>query len=795
MAVIDFLGRLLPKSLVRRVYALYSVTLILFVGLGLGLFYENQFRQQVEDVQQSATMLVELATLSVGDAAVIGDYDTIKRTLDKAILRSQFASAMFIDLKGGIVKAENTDSLGKHAPSWLTSRVAEQLYDVNRNISVGGEDYGVLRLSFSADTVANSLWDLIVVALALGVLSAVGGLLLIWFPLRHWLGTLERFRSIDASSASDDAALRAMVDEVPLEFRQLFEALANTSDTLRRELSSRENALESLRALLEKLVPDMVASNPAQHGDLTSLTRIVSELVTERETSRLALDNQKFALDQHAIVSIADPSGHIIYANDKFCSSTGYSRAELFNATHRLLKSGSHPPEFYADLWQTISAGRVWQGEICDLTRSGELKWFASTIVPLLGGNGQPEQYIGISTDISARKAAEAAAQQAQAAAESANRAKSVFLANMSHEIRTPMNGIIGMAQIALDTELSPEQRDCLLTINSSADALLTIINDILDFSKIEAGKMEIERLACDLPELIAAMLRPLALRAAEKKLALSCDIAADVPARIEIDAGRLRQVLINLIGNAIKFTEQGSVGLEIRREGNKLLHFIVRDTGIGIAQDKQGQIFKAFAQEDSSITRKYGGTGLGLSISSRLVEMMGGQMWLESMPGQGSAFHFNLELRLADDAPAAIAADVPSLPASDEAAPSGLRVLLVEDNLVNQRVAIALLKKGGYRSVLACNGREALAALEDEKFSAVLMDMQMPVMDGLEATREIRRREAANGEGHVPIIAMTANAMQGDRDICLAAGMDDYISKPINAGQLNECLLRWVGR
>ena len=418
--------------------------------------------------------------------------------------------------------------------------------------------------------------------------------------------------------------------------------------------------------------------------------------------------------------------------------------------------------------------------------------------------------YLACIRDITERKRSEEALQSAKDAAEAASRAKSRFLANVSHEIRTPMNGVIGMTELALDSPTPAEEREYRSMVKESADSLLTLLNDILDISKIEAGKLELQLQEFSLQDSLSTIATTMGLRAREKGLRLEWHVGPDLPDALVGDPGRLRQVVVNLVGNAVKFTEEGSVAVRARVSEDTgdavVVHFSVSDTGMGVPEESRLLIFDVFTQGDASTTRKFGGTGLGLAISSQLISLMGGRIWVDSEVGSGSTFHFTARFgrQDVDSTPhqSSRGAQECSLDrdtkATDDWEPAtglataramcsrSLEVLVAEDNVVNQRVAARILEKRGHRVVVAANGREALETLEDRTFDLVLMDVQMPELDGFEATAALRKRESATG-GHIPVVAMTAHAMKGDRERCLEAGMDAYVSKPLQTSQFLE--------
>ncbi|HBN08346.1 MAG TPA: hypothetical protein DD435_06785 [Cyanobacteria bacterium UBA8530] len=487
-------------------------------------------------------------------------------------------------------------------------------------------------------------------------------------------------------------------------------------------------------------------------------------------------------------IAMTDLEGRLTYANHSFLGMCGYaSVSEVL---------GRHMAEFCdeaADISAAVSElseKGSWVGEV-ELRRKNDTFFEAELSASLVfGAQGSPLCLMASFADISERKQSEREMRVAIEAADMANLAKSRFLANMSHEFRTPLNGITGLTEMTLETELSEEQRDNLNLIKTSTDSLRAVINDVLDFSKIEAGKLDLDPLPFSLRGCVAS-LRTLLPLATEKGLKFAWYVRSEVPDSLIGDSMRLRQVLVNLVSNAIKFTSEGEVvvmaSLDSSKDGQVVVQFSVTDSGIGIPEEKKQRIFESFEQADASMSRRYGGTGLGLTISSKLVEMMGGRIWIRSDIGVGTVFHFTARFELNPF-------DFHSPREGDKKLflPS-LKILLAEDNPVNQKMAIRMLEKREHAVILARDGQEALELWQNNFFDLVLMDVMMPNLNGLEATAAIREREKNDG-GHCAIVAMTANAMKGDREICLDAGMDGYVAKPIQSQTLFEEIAQVLG-
>ena len=875
-----------------------SLTTRLVLGSGLALaacgvallysILRGEIADQHSALSEQLKEEMQFALPAMSGPAVVGEYSVIEQMVKARARQPVIGRFAWTDNSGHPVAALGPEIRTK-APRWFIDWLDLTVLEQSQDVVVGGEKYGTVSLRLNPAVSINKLWRgfwLRLGILLLGTGLSLGVTLVVLRsgvkPLRALAVSARRF-------GQGDYAVRISL-EGPPETAQCIQAFNSMAQNI-------ESLVVSLRRSEEK--NRLLAMQVEQSSDAI------------------------FSRDQSGVVTSWNRGAARLY---------GYSAAEAIGRPLHELDlwdaRGAHGQNAASRRERAVSASF----ETSAKTRSGQLVEVSVVATPFLDDSGRPMGELTIVRDISALK-------QKEAAAEAANRAKSEFLATMSHEIRTPMNGVIGMTALLLDTQLTREQRDYAETVHRSGEALLMIINDILDFSKIEAGRLELEPVPFALRETLAERVKTLAPLAHAKALELAYEIRPDVPDDLIGDTGRLGQIVLNLVGNAIKFTEQGEVAVRVDAEAmtpdTVTLRVAVQDTGIGIAPDKSRLVFDAFAQADASTTRRFGGTGLGLAICRRLVERMGGRIWLDSEPGRGSTFHFTVllerarapvpkqvaapshalhglpvlavddnatnrrlleailttwgvALTIVADGRSALAAlekaraagrtfrlvlldarmpdidgfavaerirrepalagvtvmlltsdvmngdlarcrtlgiarhlvkpftpsellnavllalgqsietktsPLPPAPPGAEASSRRLHVLVAEDNAVNQRLIVRLLEKMGHIPIVAYNGQEAVEAYESRPFDVALMDVQMPVMDGLAATMAIRESEARHpGRRRLPIMALTAYAMRGDRERCLAAGMDEYLTKPIKLEDLSAALNRLFG-
>lgn len=617
----------------------------------------------------------------------------------------------------------------------------------------------------------------------------------------------QRMAAMDRKYATLSHAIGAMT----VQAQHIQSDVLNTDKIQAQNIQTAEYMITTIAFILAVIISAHARKTQRELLLAQQQTRDDSQTIKDAITAKNQIHD---AINQHAIVSITNAHGDIIEVNDKCCEISGYARDEIIGQNHRMFSSGEHTQEFHKDLWDTITQGRTWRGIFQNQTKQNKPYWVDTTIIPLLDENHQPIKFVGIHNNITHQvqtqqdliKATHAARKSSQQATHAAQ-AKTEFLATMSHEIRTPMNGIMGMSHLLLDTPLDEEQQLFANTIHNSTHSLLQILNDVLDFSKIEADKIELEATAFQPAQIINDISNLMSLKAKEKKIQLSCYIAPNIPPALIGDPGRIRQVLLNLANNAIKFTQQGSVKIQAQLKDNDGQHatiqFHVHDTGIGIPADRLDSLFKRFSQVDASTTRQFGGSGLGLAISKKLVELMGGSIGVNSHPQKGSDFFFTIKFQndphsQLNNTPAELPfIEQPAMARweSQYANPVSAHILVVDDNKTNLLVVTKMLQKLGHQTTTACDGADAIKKIQSDCFDLILMDCQMPIMDGYEATEHIRFLKENNPTPPtVPIIALTANAMAGDREKCLEAGMDEHLAKPVGLNELEATLQTWLG-
>jgi PAS domain S-box-containing protein len=524
---------------------------------------------------------------------------------------------------------------------------------------------------------------------------------------------------------------------------------------------------------------------------------VVARDITEQKKNDIILQqtlkelsDYKYALDASSIVEVTDNNGVMKYVNENFCKISQYSSEELIGKSHRIINSAYHSKELMRNLWTTISGGKIWRDEIKNKAKDGSFYWVLTTIIPFIDFTGKPYQYVAIRTDITeqkrienelleAKEQAELAtsyAEIAQSKAEDAVKSKQQFLSNMSHEIRTPMNAIIGFTKVLLKTDLTAKQKEYLTAIKLSGDALIVLINDILDLAKVDAGKMSFENIPFKLASSIGSMLHLFETKIQEKNLKLIREYDQRVPEILMGDPVRLHQIIVNLVSNAVKFTSTGSITVSVLQldedEEKVTIQFSVTDTGIGIPEDKKESIFDNFQQASSNTSRIFGGTGLGLSIVKQLVEPQGGTIQVESEINEGSRFSFILSFLKTNDIDISLN-DIIELDVEIK----DIKVLVVEDMALNQLLIRTLLDDFGFSSDITANGKLAIEKLATKKYDIILMDLQMPEMNGFEATKHIRNILKSD----IPIIALTADVTTVDLAKCKEVGMNDYIAKPVD--------------
>jgi two-component system, sensor histidine kinase and response regulator len=743
-----------------------------------------------KDTAEHLSALAEFIGISNANALVAGDADFSQQALEQLQNQKDILFACLYDQQGRPFAAYQRD---KNSPACALRPAAQNVsglelhrMEVSREINRSGRAVGTVVLASSTEELSLNLrWD-VEYSLAIMIVLSLAAFLFasrlqetISLPIRSLAWTAKLV------SVQKDYSIRA----APSAGGEVGALIEGFNDMLEK-LGRQDGELRQARGALELRVEERTA---ALQDEITVREHAEGALRKSEERSRLLLDSAAEAivgLDQQGCCTLCNPAAVRLLGYEGAGELLGQNLHQLAHFSH---PDGSPYPESDCPIAQAVADG-------AGAHRDDEYFWRADgTSFPVefwahpILQDGKAAGAVVSFLDISERRAGQEALECATEAAEAANRAKSEFLANMSHEIRTPMNGILGMTDLALDTQLTKEQREYLLLVRGSADSLLRVVNDILDFSKIEAGKFDMEKVAFDLGELVLQTTKTLAVRAHQKGLEITNRIAPDVPRVVVSDPGRLRQVLVNLIGNAIKFTAKGSVSLDVDLESavaeGGTLHFVVRDTGIGISAEHRNLIFEPFAQADGSMARRFGGTGLGLTISKRIVEMLGGRIWVKSERDGGSAFHFTVDFDRVSDAPS-------TEPVPPSSRIEDLPVLVVDDNETNRVVLDEMLKHWRMQPTLADGGEAAMSAMRwardaGRSFPLVLLDAHMPGMDGFAVAEQIQSDPNLSG---ATIMMLTSDRQLGDSERCQALGIKIFLVKPIGRSELLEAILAAMG-
>ncbi|MFM9882028.1 MAG: response regulator [Burkholderiales bacterium] len=813
---------------------------IILIASLIGEDVAHARRALASDLQHELTLL---ATTLV-EPAVVGDYTLIRQMLTIRARQSGVRRIAWTDNSGNVVEALGAE-FSATTPDWFNRFAEVPDIEGEEAILVGGQPYGKVGIRMTAASIIQTIWSAatnraLLVALGIGICLALTS----WILLRGLLpfselalaarrfGRGEHGLRIPVTGPPESRSCIDAFNRMGADIERLFDSLKTAESNLQRANTELEARVALRTAELER-------ANQGLQAEVNERRLAEAALRLSEERARRLARIVEQASDG---ILTRDMSGVITSWNAANTRLFGFSAEEAIGKPIGTLHQMNFTPEQHAWALARVRSGIAHTFETTRPDRDGRLIHLHVVASPIYDADGVQCGEMSVFRDVTDRKRVEEEAARAREAAEVANRSKSQFLANMSHEIRTPMNGVLGMAELLLGTQLDTNQEKFALAIHRSGTALLHLINDILDFSKIEAGRLELERVPFDLRELVCDITELLHESARAKELPLTSAIDEDIPAVLIGDPLRLRQILTNLIGNALKFTAAGNVSIHVGRvldetllqpvehgtpESPRIgLLFAVRDTGIGISAHATDRLFTLFSQADGSTTRRFGGSGLGLAISKQLAESMGGRIGVESVVGVGSKFWFTVQMAVdVTGVPVVDTDHTPAAPAhaigttahqpmsthartrlarrsalTDRLATTGRRrVLLAEDNPINRQIATVMLEGFDCEVVSAVDGRQAVERSCNEFFDLILMDCQMPELDGFEATAAIRAREvelggaAARASRRTPIIAVTANAMQGDRERCLEAGMDDYLAKPFAKKSLRAIVDRWI--